>query len=114
MAQTQQSRPEAALRRRLSTRYGQHRASTGTIPVAVTATDGSVALVRFTGSPPFDVDGVVSVAQCGRTVNIGDLSQGSSVAKARSPVTKSSIHNRRHPEFDACFASDELGMTEIS
>ena len=73
VAQTQQSRPKAALRRLPSTRYGQYRAMAGTIPVAVTAKVASVEVVKFTGSPPFDVDGTATLAQRGRRVNIGDL-----------------------------------------
>lgn len=38
--------------------------------MAVTAKVASVVMVNVTGSPPFDVDGAVSFAYCGRTVNI--------------------------------------------
>jgi hypothetical protein len=49
--------------------YGQQFAKAGTIPVAVTEQVVSVAMMNFTGSPPFKVDGGCSLAQRGRAVN---------------------------------------------
>jgi hypothetical protein len=74
--QKQQSRPKAALCRRPSIFYRQRAASAGTIPVAIAAKLVGVALVDVTGSPPFKVDGTLSVAQRGRAVNRRDVSQG--------------------------------------
>ena len=44
--------------------------------MAVTAGVASVEVFKFTGSPPFDVDGEVSFAQLGQAVNIDDVRQG--------------------------------------
>jgi hypothetical protein len=46
--------------------------------MVLTAGVASVEMIKFTGSPPFDVDGAVSLAQRGRAVNIDDLPQGRS------------------------------------
>jgi hypothetical protein len=56
-------RHDKAARRRLCANvrrplYGQRGASSGTIPVAVAAKVVGVAMVDFTESPPFEIDGV--------------------------------------------------------
>jgi len=70
--------------------------------MAVTARFASVVMIKFTGSPPFDVDGAVSLAQPGRAVNIGDLPQGRSSRTASSQLRlpterRSSLLPMKHP-----------------
>jgi len=79
--------------------------------MVVTAEVASVEMIKFTGSPPFDVDGAVSLAQRGRAVNIDDLPQGrSSPTASLLPTATGCMHCSQHD----CMAAPSVERVTVN